>query len=105
MSPNFFFHADQPLLPTANPVATIKQDPTGNLDDYTLACDFNVLKSNITLQAEIKWFIDGTVVEKSLNWTSVNESAYTVYMNRSKLTGLKYGTQVWHIYYFILIQH
>ena len=86
---------DNPL-PVANPTATIVRDQSGTSDDYTLECRFTVAASNVSLQANIDWIIDETIVQKSFVWTvaSGENMSYSIHMNRSSLTNLPPGTKV-----------
>ncbi|RUS80662.1 hypothetical protein EGW08_011566, partial [Elysia chlorotica] len=87
--------ADNPL-PVENPTATIVRDQLGASDDYTLECQFTVPASNISLQANIDWIIDETIVQKAYAWTVPDEEnlSYSSHMNRSSLTNLPPGTKL-----------
>ncbi|XP_035827995.1 uncharacterized protein LOC118477191 [Aplysia californica] len=83
------------LLPLANPSASIVKDPSGGSEDYTLSCNFKTPDStNATLQANIEWLVDNTVVEVSNIWTNQGDQEYNAHMNRAKLTNLAYGTKL-----------
>ncbi|CAG5122387.1 unnamed protein product [Candidula unifasciata] len=62
---------NEPLLPVANPLASIKQAPNAGADDYTLMCEFEIAPINSSLQANIMWLINDMVVDESTVWTIV----------------------------------
>ena len=78
-------------------MVAVVRDQSGASDDYTLECQFTVPATNITLQGNIDWIIDNTIVQKSYVWTvsdGDNTMSYSGQMNRSSLTNLPYGTKV-----------
>ena len=99
-----YFHAFLGLdntLPPANPVAQIASDPSQN-DDFTLSCEFTSPDMNGTLQASVEWFIGDNVVEVTDMFTDTPNQDNTVYMNKSVLTNLAYGTEVNHSNIYLL---
>lgn len=78
----------------ANPVASFERDTSGNVNDYTLQCQFSTEKYNFSLQAHVEWFIGDEVVDKSVVMTIPDEETYKPQIDRQLLTKLAYGSEV-----------